>query len=113
MIGIDIESIYRFMNLFKHKNRLLQKMFNASEWEYSLTKSNPAETLTGIWCAKEAVLKAMYSHEPIFIKNITIMHKKSGEPYAHVKSEKYWSGSIKISISHCNNYATAVAIVLT
>ena len=41
------------------------------------------------------------------------MHKKSGEPYAHIESEKFLAESIKISISHCNNYATAVAIVLT
>ena len=82
MIGTDIESIPRFINLFNHKKKLLQKMFNASEWEYSLTKSNPAQTLTGIWCAKEAVLKAMYSHEPLFIKNIPLFFSISGISFA-------------------------------
>lgn len=112
MIGIDIESIARFKNLFDNKKRLLQKMFNASEWEYALTKANPPQTLTGIWCAKEAVLKAVYSIEEVFIKDITIQYKASGEPYVDFKNDVLKSKSVKISISHAKEYATAVAIVL-
>lgn len=112
MIGIDIESISRFKNLFDNKNRLLQKMFNSSEWKYALTKANPPQTLTGIWCAKEAVVKATYSIEEVFIKDITIKHKSSGEPYAEFKSDVFSGKSVKISISHAKDYATAVAIVL-
>ncbi|WP_107040056.1 holo-ACP synthase [Brumimicrobium mesophilum] len=112
MIGIDIEHISRFKKLFDHKNRLLQKMFNSSEWEYAISKANPSQTLTGIWCAKEAVVKATFSIEEIFIKDITIAHKSSGAPYANFKSESINCESIKISISHAKDYATAVAIVL-
>ena len=109
MIGIDIESISRFENLFLHKKHLLEKMFNPSEWEYALTKAKPSQTLTGIWCAKEAVLKALYPYGEIFIKDITIRHKNTGEPYAVLR--KVSSKSIHISISHAKDYATAVAFL--
>lgn len=111
MIGIDIESVSRFENLYLHKKRLLEKMFNPSEWNYAVKKANPSQTLTGIWCAKEAVLKALYSYEPLFIKDITIMHKDTGQPFVLLNSELVQSASIKISISHTNEYATAVAIL--
>lgn len=112
MIGIDIESIARFKNLFDNKNRLLQKMFNPSEWDYALKKANPSQTLTGIWCAKEAVLKAVFSIEEVFIKDITIKYRSTGEPYVNFKNEVLKNKSIKISISHAKDYATAVAIVI-
>lgn len=111
MVGIDIESISRFKNLYVHKKRLLQKMFNPSEWEYATTKANPSQTLTGIWCAKEAVVKALYPAVEIFIKDITIKHKKSGAPYVVIDSTRVESKLIHISISHAKDYATAVAIL--
>lgn len=111
MIGIDIESISRFENLYVHKKRLLEKMFNPSEWEYALKKPNPSQTLTGIWCAKEAVLKAYYPRQPLFIKDITIKHKDSGEPYVELRSKDWESKSIHISVSHAKDYATAVAFL--
>lgn len=112
MIGIDIESIERFKNLFEHKNKLLQKMFNPSEWDYAQSKAHPAQTLTGIWCAKEAVLKAVYSTEEVFIKDITIKYKSTGEPFPEFTNDVLKNISVKISISHAKEYATAVAIVL-
>jgi holo-[acyl-carrier protein] synthase len=112
MIGVDIENISRFNNLFIKKNRLLEKMFNKSEWDYAIKKANPSQTLTGIWCAKEAVIKALYPYKQIFIKEITIKHKSTGEPYAEVNSKEVNSKAIHISISHAKDYATAVAILL-
>ena len=109
MIGIDIESISRFKNLFVKKNKLLQKMFNPSEWNYALTKANPPQTLTGIWCAKEAVVKAVYPLEQIFIKDITINYKTSGQPFSTITNLDI--KSIHISISHSRDYATAVALL--
>lgn len=111
MIGIDIESISRFENLYLNKKRLLEKMFNKQEWDYAITKANPSQTLTGIWCAKEAVLKALSPYEQVFIKDITIKHKSTGKPYVLISSEKSKSKLINISISHAKDYATAVAII--
>jgi holo-[acyl-carrier protein] synthase len=113
MVGIDIENISRFKNLFNNKNRLLKKMFSESEWNYAMAKANPPQTLTGIWCAKEAVLKALYPNFQVFIKDITISHKSTGEPFAEVKCIEVNSNLISISISHSKEYATSVAIIST
>lgn len=110
MIGIDIENISRFINLFEHKNTLLQKMFNTSEWEYAIKKANPSQTLAGIWCAKEAVVKALYPTKQVFIKDVKISHKSSGQPIVIINNVNLKSELIKISISHTKDYATAVAI---
>jgi len=112
MVGIDIESIARFQSLFTKKKGLLKRMFNESEWNYALTKPNPSQTLTGIWCAKEAVLKAVYPSFQLFIKDITIKHKDTGAPYVILNCNEVASERIKISISHAKDYATAVAILL-
>lgn len=111
MIGIDIESISRFEKLYLHKKGLLERMFNKYEWDYALAKPNPSQTLTGIWCAKEAVVKALYPYQKIFIKDITIRHKNTGEPFVSIRSDKLISKPIHISISHAKEYATAVAIL--
>src|SRR5690554_7554497 len=112
MVGIDIESIARFQNLFAKKKGLLKRMFNESEWDYTLTKPNPSQTLTGIWCAKEAVLKAVYPSSQLFIKDITIKHRDTGVPYVIIDGQEVASERIKVSISHAKDYATAVAILL-
>ena len=111
MIGIDIENISRFKKLYNFKKEILKKMFHACEWSYALKKSNPPQTLTGIWCAKEAVVKATSSHEKIFIKDIIIMHRESGQPYVVIKNISLDCQFINISISHSLDYATGIAIL--
>ncbi|MFT7251313.1 MAG: holo-[acyl-carrier protein] synthase [Flavobacterium sp.] len=111
MIGIDIENVSRFKNLFINKNKLLKKMFNESEWNYAIAKANPPQTLTGIWCAKEAVVKALYPNHQVFIKNITIKHKNTGLPFVEINCKEVNSKLINISISHAKDYATAVALI--
>ena len=85
-------------------------MFNKSEWYYAKDKANPSQTLAGIWCAKEAVVKALYSMEQVIIKDVIISHKSNGQPYAKIKNVNFKKESIKISISHTQDYATAIAI---
>jgi len=111
MIGTDIENIERFKNLFVNKNKILKKMFNESEWDYAVSKANPAQTLTGIWCAKEAVLKALHPNYQIFIRDITVKHKITGQPYVELNCDEINSEIIHISISHSKDYATAVALI--
>lgn len=113
MIGIDIESVSRFDNLYSKKISLLQKMFKKYEWEYAITKANPSQTLAGIWCAKEAVVKALNPIKHVFIKDITIKHRETGAPYVELNSDEINATSIHISISHAKDYATAVAFLST
>jgi holo-[acyl-carrier protein] synthase len=113
MIGIDIESILRVQYLLKNKPKVIRKFFSKYEWEYAKGKSNISQTLTGIWCAKEAVVKAYSSIKPILITDVKLKHNFSGEPYVvSINNKKIISTlKISISISHTKDYATAVAII--
>mgnify|MGYP001227202557 CR=1 FL=1 len=113
MIGVDIESIKRVDHLLNSKPSIIRKFFSTYEWRYAEKKSNKSQTLTGIWCAKEAVVKAFSNIYPIFITDVKIKHHMSGIPYVFkIDNKKIKSNYIiDISISHTKDYATAVAIV--
>lgn len=112
-IGTDIESVERFRNLYEKKHSLLTKLFFSSELVYANQKGRPWETLTGIWCAKEAVLKAFTPVFSLDVQEIEISRNKRGFPEVilHDKSHLLIPFKISISISHANDMATAVAIV--
>jgi holo-[acyl-carrier protein] synthase len=111
-VGNDIEEVARFKHLLENKPKLLLKIFTAYEWEYASFK-NQAQTLAGIWCAKEAVVKALSSYSSLDIRNVEIKHHQNGAPYVsniqHFSS--YKSFEISVSISHTKNYAAAVCII--
>lgn len=111
-VGNDIEEVSRFKHLLEIKPRLLQKIFSQYEWDYSLSK-NQAQTLAGIWCAKEAVVKAVFNSKIIDVRDVQIQHHKSGAPYVfHIQHfEMFANFKFSISISHTKNYAAAVCIV--
>lgn len=112
-VGTDIESIDRFRRLYDHKPHLLKRIFYESELNYSNKKKKPWETLTGIWCSKEAVLKAFTPFLELSINQIEISHHKKGHPLVKVHHQLIQVNSfqISLSISHANNLAVAVAIV--
>lgn len=113
MIGIDIESIHRIESLLSKKPKIIRKFFTDYEWEYSHSKAKAAQTLTGIWCAKEAVIKALTNISVIEITEIEIRHSSSGAPYVVFLPDQSLikEYAIHISISHSVEYATAIAAV--
>lgn len=115
MIGIDIESIERIEFLCKKKPNIIKRFFSTYEWRYAEKKAKMPQTLTGIWCAKEAVVKAYSNIKPILITDVKIKHNFNGEPYVFSISNKKIISTIKISISisHSKDYATAVARIDT
>jgi len=112
-IGTDLESIDRIRRLYDHKPALLNRIFYKSELDYASKKIKPWETLTGIWCSKEAVLKAFTPILLLSIDQIEISHHQKGYPIAqvHHTSILQYSFKISLSISHANNLAIAVAMV--
>lgn len=112
-IGTDIESVNRFRNLYEKKPSILIKLFFSAELDYAKHKGKPWETLTGLWCAKEAVLKAFTPYESLDLRNIEISRNSRGFPEVilHNKSQFIIPFKISISISHTNDMATAVALV--
>ena len=113
MIGIDIESITRIEYLLRNKPNIIKKFFSTYEWEYAKKKAKMSQTLTGIWCAKEAVVKAYSNIQPILITDVKLKHYSSGKPYVFSIYNKKLISTLEItlSISHTKDYAAAVALI--
>ncbi|MDG1279224.1 MAG: 4'-phosphopantetheinyl transferase superfamily protein [Algoriphagus sp.] len=112
--GTDLESVERFRRLYENRPIIIDKMFFESELKYANQKVRPWETLTGIWCAKEAVLKAFTPFLQLNVKQLEIVsdpHKSFPKVKIHLDSETQFSYRISVSISHSNNMAMAFAIV--
>ncbi len=110
-IGLDIISIDR-VNKSMQNDRFLHKIFTNSEIDYISQKTNSAQTAAGMFCAKEAVLKALgIGITQTDLRNIEIMHDVSGAPSASLHSALATS-SVKlwVSISHDGDHAIAQAI---
>ncbi|MBI3034745.1 4'-phosphopantetheinyl transferase superfamily protein [Candidatus Woesearchaeota archaeon] len=105
-VGVDIEQVARFR---KKNKRLFQKIF--SKKELKSMKSCNAQHLAGIFCAKEAVIKACNPMEKLQLRSIEIFSRKDGQPYAVIKSRLVKARNLRISISHSKDYAVAFAIV--
>lgn len=105
-IGVDIESIKNFKKSYKDKN-FLNLIFTKKEIKYCQSKKEPYRSLTGKFCAKEAVIKAYNKKIPI--KDIEIINLKSGKLKVKIKGKT--NKKIKCSISHKNNYAIAFVVI--
>lgn len=117
--GIDIVPVINFQKLVAKKT-FLTRNFTVSEIEYCKKKHNSAVHFAGKFAAKEAVSKALKLEwkEGLNWKEIEIQNKISGAPYAilqgHAKNifTKKNFTKLEISISHCSEYAIAIAVVL-
>ena len=113
MIGIDIENVERFKNLTHH---LIERVYTKNEVEYCNSHARAYMHFAGMWCAKEAVVKALNDLN-LAVSEIEILHKSNGAPYINItdKLKQYFKGSgiknIHISISHTDTLATAIAII--
>ena len=113
MIGIDIEEIERFKNLSAH---LIERVYTKNEIEYCNNYTNPYIHFAGMWCAKEAVVKALNDLN-LAVSEIEILHKSNGAPYINInkKLQQYFNNKnikkIHISISHTKEIATAIAMI--
>ena len=109
-IGIDIEHIKNFpANILSEENKnFRQRIYNSNEIAFSLCKVDPARTLRGIFCAKEAVIKASNPYIVKFL-DVSIRYNRLKAPNALVRSLPNYI--FKISISHTIDYSCAIAMV--
>lgn len=113
MIGTDIIEIRRIENALK-SSLFLSRVFTAAEQKYYADKGSRAETLAGMFCAKEAVSKALKTGFKDFdMQDIEILHDEAGCPYAvlHKGASLLTNRVPYLSISHCKEYAVAVCIL--
>ncbi len=114
-IGTDIESVARIAKSME-RNTFIDRVFTKNEQEYFKHKKNYAENGAGIFCAKEALFKALGTGISFSFLDMEVCHRESGAPhflFYGKLSEKIQSEELKVflSISHTKDYATANVII--
>lgn len=112
MIGIDVLEIERMSKNAKDEN-FLKRVFTENERKYFSAFDNKLERITGYFCAKEAVMKALKDCKEISFLDIEINHKDCGAPFVELKNKAKQVfdlnyKKIDISISHSKTIATAI-----
>ena len=112
-LGLDLCEIARMEKLIEDE-RFLKRYFNEGEIGYIRTKGkSAAQTMAGIYAAKEALAKALGTGITFDLKEISIFHDEAGQPGYSLsgKAEKLGEGDrFFLSISHDGGMAAAVCI---
>lgn len=115
MLGCDIVEIAR-VAAAAERPAFLRGVFTEREQDYWRAHGRSAQTLAGFWCAKEATAKALgygfYGFRPC---DIEITHTASGAPEVRLTGKAaalFPDARVRITVSHCKEYAMAVALRL-
>lgn len=114
-IGNDIVEIERISKAIEKKG-FKERVFTAKEIAQIQAKGNKMESYAGRFSAKEAVSKALGTGVRGFnLIDIEILNNALGKPEVILKGnldEKNDKIIVEISISHCKEYATAIAVIM-
>ncbi len=119
-VGTDIVSVPRIAALVRSRgDTFLPRWFTPAEIGYCAAKAHPSRHLAARIAAKEAVLKALpfSTGGPLPWRSIEIMTDADGTPSVRLSgavleaAREAAVGRIRVSLSHCDEYATAVALV--
>lgn len=114
-IGCDIIEINRVKQACeRHKDAFLDRILTQNEKAYCLQKREWAPCVAARFAAKEAISKALGCGigQHLNWLDIEISHQDLGQPQAILSQEKadyFGNPKILLSISHCKEYAMAVA----
>ncbi|MDD4002666.1 MAG: holo-ACP synthase [Clostridia bacterium] len=117
--GTDIIEITRIKKAISSA-RFFQRVFTQRERQYISGKNNPSQTAAGIYCAKEAALKALGTglSSGIAFNDIEVTHDSLGKPYITLNNKaleifnQNSYSKIDISISHCDSFAVAFCVMI-
>ncbi len=116
--GTDIVSVARVARLVESGgDSFVQRWFTPGEIAYCAGKAQPVLHLAARLAAKEAVLKALGARwdGPIPWRSIEIRHE-DGVPTVRLSGDvlaaarRAGVGAVRVSLSHCQEFATAVAV---
>lgn len=115
-LGNDIISTARIRKSIEEFGpRFLSKFFTEKEREYCSRFKDPVPHYAGRFAAKEAISKALGTGfgEKLSPLDIEILNTSSGKPEAFFSSkaqDTFSTPQVSLSISHAEEFATAVAI---
>jgi holo-[acyl-carrier protein] synthase len=118
--GTDIVSVPRVARLIEERgDRFLDRWFTPDEIAYCRAMAEPPLHFAARLAAKEAVVKALRTpgDGPIPWRSIEIGHDRRGAPTVRLSGRvrddavRDGLGEVIVSLSHCAEFATAVAIV--
>lgn len=118
--GTDIVAVARIEDLVRARgDAFLRKWFTPREIAYCLGKFRPGPHLAARFAGKEAILKALPVAwtGPIPWRSIEIVNDPDGRPVVTVgglvgvAARQARAYEFQVSLSHCDDYATAVALV--
>ncbi len=115
-VGLDVCEISRMEKLISD-GRFLARFFSAEEREYIQGKGkSAAQTMAGIFAAKEALGKALGVGIAADLKEISVLHDAQGAPYYSLSgeyarlAEDRRVSSFYLSITHEAGIAAAVCV---
>jgi len=119
-VGTDIVAVGRIAALIRDRGAAFtERWFTAQEIDYCAGKAVPSRHFAARYAAKEAVVKAMpVSWDgPLPWRSIEIVNDPSGVPSVRLSgaileaATRAGVGEISVSLAHCDEYATAIALV--
>ncbi|MGL4652871.1 holo-ACP synthase [Cetobacterium sp.] len=112
-IGNDIVEISRIESAISKKG-FKERVFTENEIIQIEAKGGKSESYAGRFSAKEAIAKALGTGVRGFnLIDIEILNNSLGKPEViFLGNLKEKNVVVEISISHCKDYATAVAIIM-
>ena len=116
MIGVDIASVERISKAIA-SDAFISRVFTAAERAYCDGMPQPAQSYAGIFCAKEAAVKALGVGfgSGIMPTDIEISHDGNGAPHLSFfgkAAELVGDMATSVSISHDGGLAIAVVEII-
>ena len=115
-LGLDLCGISRMEALLRD-DRFLNRYFTPAETAYVHAKgAGAAQTLAGLYAAKEAVLKAMGVGIALPLQEVEIFHGSGGQPQVRLTGRVaqqlagMGGGSFLLTITHEGDTAAAAAL---
>ncbi|MGB9664687.1 MAG: holo-ACP synthase [Ignavibacteria bacterium] len=111
-IGVDIIEIDRVEKIIlEFGDRFLNKVYTVAEINYCKSKAKPSQHFAARFAAKEAVAKALGTGfgKDLMLKDIEVRNDLNGKPIVFYKGNK--NEKVLISISHCDHYVVAFAVL--
>ncbi len=108
-VGLDMLDIERIEKSIENQG-FMSKVFSEGERHYIQSKGRRcAETAAGIFCAKEALSKALgIGLHRVLSSGYELRYDENGKPFFYVNDQRFTSD---VSITHTTTTAAAVVVV--